>query len=511
MKTHLSLILTSVLTITAILFPGCATRNGHSPAYAACASDLENERANKFAREHERRQALENSRAYETESAIKTEKAEDRYTTVQANKVYRVEHLEKSARTSADHEYVVADHKSEVEVAAFEKPRPSGSKDLDRPIIKPAPKLSAPKSAAKPAPKPVGEKLAKAGPKPERAPAADTPPKNPDGSVYPVWFGTNRKPIAGQNGIVFTTNLHDRITYGRVDVFVPKTHRFGETGSPFWKRLLRGEFQEDKLVMKDVRLQQHNIFYDEIRQTIADAIADGNKSQALVFLHGFNVTFEEAAIRAAQVGFDLKLPGPTAFFSWPSWGSATLGAYHADEEAIRNSEAAIADFLVEFTRKSGATNLNLIAHSMGNRGLLSALQRIAARAELRSQIRFDQVFLAAPDVSRKDFLEVSEVCTKFSKRTTLYTSKDDLPVYLSTIINRGPRAGYFKPYTVAPGVDTIAVPDFNIDLLGHSYFAEAEALLYDIRNLILHDEAPNKRARISPTTEDGSIFWQLRR
>ena len=30
---------------------------------------------------------------------------------------------------------------------------------------------------------------------------------------------------------------------------------------------------------------------------------------------GFHVTFEAAAIRAAQIGFDLNVPGATAFFS----------------------------------------------------------------------------------------------------------------------------------------------------------------------------------------------------
>jgi hypothetical protein len=101
--------------------------------------------------------------------------------------------------------------------------------------------------------------------------------------------------------------------------------------------------------------------------------------------------------------------------------------------------------------------------------------------------------------------------SEFSKRTTLYTSNGDLPVYLSSIIHHGPRAGYFKPYTVAAGVDTIAVPDFDVDMLGHSYFAQAEALLYDIRSLILHNEAPRKRLRISPANEDGLDFWKLGR
>ena len=64
---------------------------------------------------------------------------------------------------------------------------------------------------------------------------------------------------------------------------------------------------------------------------------------------------------------------------------------------------------------------------------------------------------------------------------------------------------------MAPGVDTVAVPDFDIDLLGHSYFAQAEALLHDIHDLMLHGKAPGKRQRISPDVHDGVAFWKLRK
>src|SRR5437667_7915046 len=37
------------------------------------------------------------------------------------------------------------------------------------------------------------------------------------GVVYPVWFGTNRKPTALGDG--FTGERHDRITRGRVEVY----------------------------------------------------------------------------------------------------------------------------------------------------------------------------------------------------------------------------------------------------------------------------------------------------
>ena len=107
----------------------------------------------------------------------------------------------------------------------------------------------------------------------------------------------------------------------------------------------------------------------------------------MVYLHGYNTTFHEAAIRAAQIGFDLKIPGEMAFFSWPSRG--TLDGYTADEASIEASEGAITDFLVRLAAESGADVVHVIAHSMGNRGLLRALQRIETNAERRSRLRFN--------------------------------------------------------------------------------------------------------------------------
>jgi esterase/lipase superfamily enzyme len=143
---------------------------------------------------------------------------------------------------------------------------------------------------------------------------------------------------------------------------------------------------------------------------------------------------------------------------------------------------------------------------MGNRGLLRALQRIAADAQTRSQ-----VFLAAPDVDQDLCLDLARLYPEHAERTTLYASDGDLPVHLSAKLHDAPRAGYYTPYTVAPGIDTVAVPDFDLDLLGHSYFAQAEAPLHDIYDLIRHGLPPAQRQRLIADVHDNAPFWKLRR
>jgi esterase/lipase superfamily enzyme len=155
--------------------------------------------------------------------------------------------------------------------------------------------------------------------------------------------------------------------------------------------------------------------------------------------------------------------------------------------------------------------VHVIAHRMGNRGLLRALQRIAATAESRGKLKFGQVFLAAPDVDRDLFLDLARLYPEHAERTTLYASDADLAVHLSSKLHDAPRAGYFHPYTVAPGIDTVAVPDFDVDLLGHGYFAHAEALLHEIYDLMRHNEAPPQRQRVTAALYEGAAFWKLRR
>ena len=325
-------------------------------------------------------------------------------------------------------------------------------------------------------------------------------------AVFPVWFGTNRKPD-GLGG--FGTARHDRITRGRAEVFVPEGHRFGEIGTSFWKKLLRFDLRDDTLRLQQLSTLSHDAWLVELQQTMRDAEAAGEPSHALVFLHGFNVTFEEAAIRAAQIGMDLAVPGATAFFSWPSRGNVV--DYPVDEASIEASEHAITDFLIDFTAHCGAQKVHIIAHSMGNRGLLRALQRIAANAETRGKVKFGQIFLAAPDVDRDLFLDLAALYGEHGERTTLYSSDGDLPVHVSSKLHDAARAGYFVPYTVAPDMDTVAVPDFDLDLLGHSYFAQAEALLYHMRDLMLNGKATVTTNRLLPVTENNLSFWRLKR
>lgn len=327
------------------------------------------------------------------------------------------------------------------------------------------------------------------------------------GVTYSIWFGTNRKPALSDD--IFSADRGDETILGRAKVYIPRSHRFGETGSSFWRQLLRFDIEDDHLQLCGVENLPRQDFYSQLAEIRRAVEKDGQTSHALFFLHGYNVSFKEAAIRAAQIGYDLKIPGPTAFFSWPSRGR--LVTYPADEAAIEASERAITEFILDFARNCGVEKIHIVAHSMGNRALLRALQRIEANISAMSSVKFNQIILAAPDIDRDLFLDLSRLYPLFSQRTTLYTSESDRAVHLSAKIHLSPRAGYYPPFTLAPGIDTISVPNFDVDLLGHSYFSQAEAMLHDIYDLIRNNPAPSSRQRTIPIEGESGPLWALRR
>jgi esterase/lipase superfamily enzyme len=332
-------------------------------------------------------------------------------------------------------------------------------------------------------------------------------PAEKEPRLYAVWYGTNRRPNdPADPARGFSGQRDDRVHYGTCNVSIPKSHRFGSVGSNWWRRWLR--WTDDRLKVVSQIWMDSDAFWQQLGATFRECPED--ERQGLVFLHGFNVTFEDAAIRTAQIGFDLKVPGATAFFSWPSCG--TIAGYPVDEASIEASEQAIATFLRDFVTRSGAQRVHLIAHSMGNRGLLRALQRLAAAVSLPPQVRFGQIILAAPDVDQAVFGSLAENYARFGQRTTLYASPADRAVGASQWLHGYPRVGLTPPVLVVNGIDTVEVPQFNIfDLLGHGYFAESEALLHDIFDLIRRNPVPADRQRLEAAqTTAGLPYWVMR-
>ena len=308
------------------------------------------------------------------------------------------------------------------------------------------------------------------------------------GVCYPVWFGTNRRPMDPRKPeLGFGSEADDHLYYGKRIVRIPLSHRAGELGSPMWRRLLTGV--DDRLTLDPATALSEEAFARDVRTFLGTL--DPADRNVLVYIHGFNTSFDEAAKRAAQLGFDLKVPGITAFYSWPSLANIT--AYAGDLSRIEASEQLLADFLVKTTTLVGRGKVHLIAHSMGNRGLLAAMHRATTQAALRTGVRFGQVFLAAPDVDARSFAQLASVYPLAAEHTTLYVADQDKALLALEWATAEARAGGAPPVLVLPGIDTVRVRGWSLFRLGHSYVAEDASVLRDIRTVLHWQESPERR------------------
>jgi esterase/lipase superfamily enzyme len=233
-----------------------------------------------------------------------------------------------------------------------------------------------------------------------------------------------------------------------------------------------------------------------------------NGTDILVYIHGYNSSFDQAIIRAAQIGFDLKVQGVTAAFCWASRGE--LHGYLADEDNVKLSERHLAEFLSLLVQNFPNKKINLMAHSMGNRALLGVVENLVKYPSLKDA-KFGQIFLAAPDIDSRYFQLVADIYPSVSERTTLYVCAMDRALGASGAVRHDSRAGFVPPVTIVTGIDTVEATNVNLNYLGHGYYAEASAVLYDIAFLLRNNASPELRPRLAKeTNSQGGAYWILR-
>jgi len=331
--------------------------------------------------------------------------------------------------------------------------------------------------------------------------------QNKDGETCTVFYGTNREPnnindLSKGYGNERANKLH----LGSCTVNVPYDRNKGKLSGSFWKKIKHFDASYGDVELKTLTAYEPHDFWQNIASLLAPL--EEEEQQALVFVHGFNTSFEAAAIRATQISVDLEHRGVTAFFSWASKAKAL--SYISDSATIQYSEKYLTEFLTDFAKKSGAKRIHIIAHSMGNRALLEAVNRINRD---NPEIQFGQIILAAPDVDADVFEELAQAYPKLSEQTTLYISKKDKAVGMSKWLHAYSRAGFTPPVCMVEHINTIEVEE-NINMLelGHGYFAEQTKLLEDMKKLILFNLDANNRGetlRVQKATT-AHYYWKLK-
>jgi esterase/lipase superfamily enzyme len=327
------------------------------------------------------------------------------------------------------------------------------------------------------------------------------------GTIYPVWYGTNRKPIDPndiQQG--FSAEGDNLIHYGKCEVSIPESHKIGAVGSNWLQKLLTGPKGRLKIDRQSLKGMISADFWADVKYSLAQQ--DSDERVALVVIHGYNVTFDGAAECAAQLGCDLGIP-LTAFYSWPSQGK--IGGYGADEASIQASESHIVEFLRKFATIADAERIHIIAHRMGNRGLLRSISKIAEQFQGQNTTPFGQIFLVAPDEDPEIFANLATAYPTIAERTTLYISHQDKALATAGYLHNRNPIGFSPPVTIVPGIDTIDVAKTDLSLLGHGYFSDDRDVLHDMRDSISYNTPPSKRFGMKTVAVDTHKYWLLDR
>ncbi|WP_374580737.1 alpha/beta hydrolase [Pseudoduganella sp.] len=337
-----------------------------------------------------------------------------------------------------------------------------------------------------------------------RAPAASMAGQ-PDCAVMRVFFATNRELSGDRHPARLFGNARGPLRYGSCEVSIPRDHRMGELESP---SLLRLEFRADPeqhVVLLAAELAERDSYMQALKQAIA---ASGSRS-ALLFIHGYRTTFEDAARRTGQLAYDLGFQGAPVFYSWPSQGK--LSGYIVDEANVEWTQADLAAFLADFLQQSDAEHVYLIAHSMGNRALAAATASVlAARPELAGRIR--EVILAAPDIDADVFRhQLLPALAGVPNPLTLYASSEDSALRASKAIHGYARAGESGDgLVVAQGVETIDASTVDTGFIRHSYFAEQRTALSDMYYLIQKHARAAERFGLRAVESAAGRYWTFR-
>lgn len=315
--------------------------------------------------------------------------------------------------------------------------------------------------------------------------------------------------VAGQasiekHGVTYTGD-RGTLVRGVCKVTVPDKHKKGVVERP---SLLRFEIREDQ--------REHIVLTSATELTDADfnsrlskTVAKSPDRDLLVFIHGFNVDFESAVQRTAQIAVDLPFEGVPVCYSWPSQGK--LLGYSIDETNAAWTGTHLETFLLALARESGADSINVIAHSMGNRPMTAAMQQIRWHWDSELDPPFDRIVLAAPDVDADRFRrDLAPSLLEVAEQVTLYASSDDQALVASKQVHGYPRAGESgADIVVVPGVETIDVSGIDLSLLGHSYYGDNASMLKDLYEVVRARLPAPRRAQLTPRGESPWIYWQL--
>lgn len=368
-------------------------------------------------------------------------------------------------------------------------------------------------------------------------PAGSEKPDSLRRIVVPVWYATNRRRRAKPDGSLaeqpYGADIGEAvgdneppIYFGIAEISVPDNRAVGTLRTPRWWRLeFRANPEKHFYVYSTSECKDEDAWTSDLRTHVSsNSPGEQNPSDddLLVYIHGYNTTWQADVERAAQLGLDLNFRGPVVSLSWPSMGR--VHDYESDARLADVSRAPFSSLLRRLMKNAGAKRIFVVAHSLGNRIALQGLTDATSDTG-STQSDLTHVIFAAPDVDGDYFAQQMKLFAQQTKgwgdgkapQLTLYACGVDLPLEVSRLLAGARRAGDARPeitrlFPPAEYIDatTVVKDDPNDDGWGHSYFCSNSGVLRDMIDALHGTRASERPWLDSVDIADGGKYFSMR-
>jgi esterase/lipase superfamily enzyme len=203
----------------------------------------------------------------------------------------------------------------------------------------------------------------------------------------------------------------------------------------------------------------------------------GANRDVLLYVHGFNTSYDEARFRLAQIVADGRFGGVAVLYTWPAAGS--LLDYGAAKESATIARDALSKLLHWLSELPDIGRVHILAHSMGAWLAMEALRENAISGSPDLNGKLGDVMLAAPDIDLNVFRQ--QLARLDRSHVFVLVASNDRALSLSrTLAGDRPRLGALDPNNPR---DRAALEDLGIKaydlsrestgLIGHGTYADA--------------------------------------
>ncbi len=197
-----------------------------------------------------------------------------------------------------------------------------------------------------------------------------------------------------------------------------------------------------------------------------------NGKDVLLYVHGYNETFESAVAGAAQLSDGVAWRGRTALFTWPSGGR--IIAYQYDRESAMWSRDGFEDALKALAANPTIGRVHIVAHSMGTLLTLETLRQLRRSGGDTVMNKIGAVVLASPDIDIDQFEQTVRGLGPAASRLTVISATNDRALAVSARLAGGvARAGSAeRERLTALGVRVADASDFGstFQIIRHDLF-----------------------------------------